>query len=115
MLGLTHLLFVSTTHGEKARIVLRDIDQSCYGFAATSINFSLMALNALRSGFLRSQLQQRLRAVRRKPGAFNCYPGHSVVAADVADCDGVRFSDTGPAEARRSDQPSATRGGGGRC
>ena len=52
MLGLHHLLWVSTTHCEKARQILIDVDQSCYGFAATSMNFSLMALNALRSGFL---------------------------------------------------------------
>jgi len=48
MLGLSHLLWVATNHGQKARIILRDVDQSSYGFAAVSINFSLMALNALR-------------------------------------------------------------------
>ena len=51
----------SSVHGEKARTILRDIDQSCYGFAATSINFSMMALNALRSGFLKPQLKAQLK------------------------------------------------------
>jgi hypothetical protein len=64
-----------SVHGEKARTILRDVDQSCYGFAATSINFSMMALNALRSGFLKSQLKAQLKkgcASRQAPRAAAC-------------------------------------------
>ena len=68
MLGLHHLLWVSTTHCEKARQILIDVDQSCYGFAATSMNFSLMALNALRSGFLTTELRNRCKAVASRGG-----------------------------------------------
>ena len=69
MLGLHHLLWVSTTHCEKARQILMDVDQSCYGFAATSMNFSLMALNALRSGFLTTELRNRCKAVASRGGS----------------------------------------------
>eukprot|EP01043_Picozoa_sp_COSAG02_P007356 COSAG02_NODE_218_length_28570_cov_75.594816_20_plen_171_part_00 len=68
MLGLHHLLWVSTIHCEKARQILIDVDQSCYGFAATSMNFSLMALNALRSGFLTTELRNRCKAVASRGG-----------------------------------------------
>eukprot|EP01047_Picozoa_sp_COSAG01_P046952 COSAG01_NODE_4445_length_5016_cov_92.960545_3_plen_192_part_00 len=57
----TKMVARRSVHGEKARTILRDVDQSCYGFAATSINFSMMALNALRSGFLKSQLKAQLK------------------------------------------------------
>jgi hypothetical protein len=46
-----------------------DVDQSCYGFAATSMNFSLMALNALRSGFLTAELRRKVTAAAAAGGA----------------------------------------------
>ena len=40
-----------------------EVDQKCYPFAASSINFSMMALNALRSGVsMRTQKNTPLQA-----------------------------------------------------
>lgn len=83
MLGLHHLLWVATTHCEKARQILIDVDQSCYGFAATSMNFSLMALNALRSGFLTSELRTRCKAATSRGGNRQQVSPAIAVTADL--------------------------------
>ena len=77
MLGLHHLLWVCTVHCEKARRILLDVDQSCYGFCATSMSFSLMALNALRSGHLNAELRRRIGQPQRSGAAT---PAVAVVA-----------------------------------